>query len=652
MKNRTFRASFPFVFTSLLVLALTVVVSETAVAQSACPPLTVSSSGPSSAPTNLRVDIPDASTGKLFVSWGPPTTGTFTYNVCRSTFPNSGYAPVIYCSQAAYPPAVTNPEYDIDSPGTGGILNCRDDGGVLANPNNAPLAVGTPYYYEVQACTGSGTSLACGPFTANPPFNTPVSVSCSTNPCFPTMQGSLNTKTNLITIASPPTYAVATTTILATVDTSPFAASHSEDYAYHNVSATPQNKLVVNLPGSGSYCGGGELMWVARNLGFDTICVNYDNVAEQENVCAATNFSGPPLDLSPTTTPTLSNAVANCFTNISQAKFNFIGDCILGASDLQVDCGLDSSKVAKGASPVPYVVDSQYDSVYYRITTMLQYLCTNENVAGKNGNPSAPNNTNWANYLTPGSSCTIGGPATPNWNSIILGGWSQGGDMATFADYYLASQQSVYVARVINLSAPPAAAAVGSTMVTPSYISPPPVGYGPPAKGIRNIYGLVSPNDLTHYCAEVGGVPLLLSVYQAVWDAIGFTSANDDAELDLNFNVNNYAFSAHYQYPNSPYASYNPQYFEYFPQPCTNVKDITNPPGTKSFKISVYGEPTSPYPSNPQSSLSSTGMPSHNIVSWAAVNSGVTSNAAGAGHADTLDMWNEDIYEYMLLEVN
>jgi hypothetical protein len=565
MKNRTFLISIPFVTASLLVLVLMIAIGQPASAQNPCPSPSTSTSAPG-VPTNLRVDIADASTGKLFISWNPPTgsTGTLYYTLCRSTSQNSGYLAVNYCSQGAYQPSSSNPQYDIDAPGTAGTLACRDDGGVLAYPNNAqypPLTSGTPYYYEIQACNGTGSvgnsAILCGAFTSSvnpPPYNTPVSCStCS----FPTLQGALNTKTHLITIASPANNTIETSKV---TPNAMFQATANEDYAYHNTGTTGtpaepipyQNKLVVNLPGSGSLCGGGELMWVARNLGFDTICVNYDNASEQENVCS------PVTDSSLNT----ATAVAECFTAISQAKFNYQAatfpgtpstiDCTLAGAPNPL-CGYDKTHNGQeGKTGNYYYVATLYDSVEYRIATMLHYLwCNTSNTYG----------TYWQAYLLdnlqPIANTTTCAPLTPyttaftpNWPSIILGGWSQGGDMATFAYYYLASlAPSENVNRVINLSAPPSAVAFGGTMVPAGYFNTAP--YGPLTNGFRNIYGFVSANDLTHYCADVGGVAGLASVYQTVWNAMGFNSANDDAELDLNFSVNNYAYSANYQYPDS-----------------------------------------------------------------------------------------------------
>ena len=128
---------------------------------------------------------------------------------------------------------------------------------------------------------------------------------------------------------------------------------------------------------------------------------------------------------------------------------------------------------------------------------MLQYL--NTHGYNKNG-------TNWGNYLS---------GTTPLWQNILMSGFSQGGDMSTFAGY-----QHV-IARAINLSAPPTATPVNGIEIGATYLS------SHPTTDIRHIYGLVSVHDGYYQ----------RGVYSAVWQALGFTEANNDAEVKLNTNT-------------------------------------------------------------------------------------------------------------------
>ena len=81
------------------------------------------------------------------------------------------------------------------------------------------------------------------------------------------------------------------------------------------------------------------------------------------------------------------------------------------------------------------------------------------------------------------------------------------------------------IKRAIALSGATQADAVNDIMTAASYLS------GTPKNGIRSIYGLVSQHDTTRYDTLP---PNNTSVFQAVWTAMGFTSANDDAEYKLN----------------------------------------------------------------------------------------------------------------------
>ncbi len=173
---------------------------------------------------------------------------------------------------------------------------------------------------------------------------------------------------------------------------------------------------------------------------------------------------------------------------------------------------------------------------------MLQYLNTN----GYN-----QNGANWGNYLS---------GTTPLWQNIILAGHSQGGDMSTFAAY------EHVAARALNLSGPPQATLVHGVEVGASYFT------SPKATDIRNIYGFVSTHDLRYQ----------QGIYFAVWQLLGFTQANNDAEVKLNTGT---------------------------------------PIGLNC----------------------NSGAPSHNFSTSALV-------SPGGGHNDTLYLWDEDIYKFMLID--
>jgi hypothetical protein len=87
--------------------------------------------------------------------------------------------------------------------------------------------------------------------------------------------------------------------------------------------------------------------------------------------------------------------------------------------------------------------------------------------------------------------------------------------MATFTAY----QQTI--ARAINLSAPPTATLVNGVEVAASYLA------GSKVTSVRNIYGLVSVYDGYYQRGN----------YSAVWQALGFTAENDDAEVKLNLST-------------------------------------------------------------------------------------------------------------------
>jgi len=182
------------------------------------------------------------------------------------------------------------------------------------------------------------------------------------------------------------------------------------------------------------------------------------------------------------------NGDPDCFGNISQSKLNATGPCAVPNG---AHCGTDPN------THKPYVNSNPSDAVEKRVTTMLQYLVANANNNG--------NGTDWSEYLS---------GSTPVWSKIALAGHSQGGDMSTFTAY------NHVVARAINLSGPPQATKVNGVEVGATYFQA-----LTPATGIRSIYGLVSANDLRYQ----------QGVYAAVWQVLGFTAANNDAEekLDL-----------------------------------------------------------------------------------------------------------------------
>jgi hypothetical protein len=223
----------------------------------------------------------------------------------------------------------------------------------------------------------------------------------------------------------------------------------------------------------------------------------------------------------------------DCFGNISQAKLDATGLC---STPGQSHCGTDPNTVQ------PYYLNNPADAVTQRISMMLQYLNTN----GYN-----QNGTNWGSYLS---------GTTPLWQNIVLAGHSQGGDMATFAAY------EHVVARAINLSAPPQATLVHGVEVGASFFT------SPKATDIRNIFGFVSTHDPRYQ----------QGLFFAVWPLLGFTPANNDAEVKLN---------------------------------------TSTPIGLNC----------------------NSGTPSHNFSSSALV-------SPGGGHNDTLYLWNEDIYKFMLID--
>lgn len=174
-----------------------------------------------------------------------------------------------------------------------------------------------------------------------------------------------------------------------------------------------------------------------------------------------------------------------CFGNISQAKLDATGVC---SSPGQAHCGLDPK------TGQPFYLSNPADAVTQRVSMMLQYLSTH----GYN-----QNGTDWGKYLS---------GTTPYWENIVFAGHSQGGVMATFAAY------KHEVARAINLSAPPQATPVNGIEIAADYF------LTDRETDIRKFYGLVSVYDQRY---EQG-------VFQAVWQSLGFTPENNNAEVMLN----------------------------------------------------------------------------------------------------------------------
>jgi hypothetical protein len=519
MKSRMFRVTALFMARFFVLLALTGVIPRPASAQPGTP-------------TNLRVDISDGNSGQLFVSWDKSTSGATYYDLQRSLSQNSGYQHVANCYGSSDAGYNDTPFASEDTPFQTEV--CHDSGLAVTNPP-------TYYYYEVAACN---ISNQCSLYTSTTPavlngtYNSPVSCNCSLPPMVFNGQN--------LKIPSPNPIRLVTSTV------TPDAQYHPSDpvqAGYYNpgppgYSITPKHVLLVQLPGSRGYCTYSPLMYTAQNLGFDAICVNYSNYTQQETIC-----SGNP----------------DCFYYITEAKFDGTGPCTHWRGPWYVNCGFD-----------PYTntqyYNYTYDAVQHRVTTMLQYLCNNYDTA----------NTQWEYYLTgyPNAGCN---GSAPDWTKIIMAGFSQGGDMATYTAG-LEDANRTPIVRAINLSAPPQATQVGTTWTAATYFTSPSPWFS--STTIRYVFGLVSAND-SHYTPP--GTP---GVFQAVWAAMGFTAANNDAEWDLNCNVNQSA-------------------------PC--------------------------YSQNPQG-LSCSGTPSNNLVNFAKVNPG------GTGHDDPNYIWNQDMFEFMLLD--
>ena len=293
-------------------------------------------------------------------------------------------------------------------------------------------------------------STGCSSFSA-PAANVPITSNC-TAAQMPSMAG----------VATLPAVALVSSTVDPNIQFLP----NNYQYAYYASPGVPRrNLLFVDLPGSDETCpAASALNNTAEKLGFDVICVNYSNLSAQDNICVGN---------------------AACFGNVSQAKENATGVCSIPG---QSQCGIDPH------TGQPYYLSNPSDAVTQRISMMLQYLNTN----GYN-----QNGTNWGNYLS---------GTTPLWQNILLGGHSQGGDMATSTAY------EQVVARAINLSGPPQATLVNNVEVGATYFS------SLMATSIRNVYGLVSVDDSLYQDG----------VFAAVWQVLGFTPANNDAEVKLN----------------------------------------------------------------------------------------------------------------------
>jgi len=477
-------------------------------------------------PTNLRVDIADGNTGELIITWTEPTGSPAPtyYTLQRWTSSNPTPVTVVNCSGTTNFVTTGTPFNE----GGGSTNVCRDNNG------GAGLTVGTSYFYQVESCIAGNSPPCPAGFTTSAPSNTPLTCNCT--------QGSTSSQIPPMIYGTAeqslrPPDPIRLVTSVVTPDASYQPGTH-EIAAYHNpgpsgYSITPKNVLFVELPGSGGACEYSPLMYTAQNLGFDGICVNYSNNTEQEIICL-----GDP----------------GCFYYISEAKFNGTGPCNNPNLSNPTYCGSD-----------PYYGGGTYwnefpDSVPHRVITMLQYLIKNQ---------SMYQGADWGQYLTPGN--------LPNWGQIMVGGFSQGGDMATYTAGFEAAQGTP-ILRAINLSAPPQAVEINGTYTAATYFQGPPLWL--PAPTIRSVFGLVSAND-PHYTPPTNPN----GVYQTVWVAMGFTAANHDSEYDLN--------------------------------------QVGSPQG-----------------------LSCSGTPSNNLVNFAAVNP----YPGHDGHVDPNYIWNQDMFEFMLLD--
>ena len=81
--------------------------------------------------------------------------------------------------------------------------------------------------------------------------------------------------------------------------------------------------------------------------------------------------------------------------------------------------------------------------------------------------------------------------------------------------------------RALNLSAPPMATPVNGTMTAATYLAGPPAWFN--STTIRNVYGLVSANDMRYNNHNYGD-----SYFGAAWKAMGFVAGNNDYEWDMN----------------------------------------------------------------------------------------------------------------------
>ena len=325
--------------------------------------------------------------------------GATYYNLQRST-DGVHYALVSNCSG-------TGAKY-----GQGTAVICRDPG----------LTPGTSYSYHVQSCSSNG----CSAFTPAV-SNVPVSSNCTNGP-----GGQIP---DLSALKAPRTAPIPTASIDPQAQ---FMATEDEFFSYPTTGVQHRDLLVVDLPGSGGKCGaGGGFADIAKNLGYDYMCVNYPNAAQQNDICV-----GNP----------------SCYGNVSQAKLDATGPCSKPGD--AADCGKDPH------TKQPFYNDNPHDGVVMRITTMLQYLVNN----GYNDK-----GTDWSQYLNGNS---------PNWERLAIGGFSQGGVMGSYAAY-------IYpVARVHMRSSPPSATLVNGQQVAATYYTQ--LNKVTP---IQNFYGLVSVND-------------------------------------------------------------------------------------------------------------------------------------------------------------
>jgi len=440
-------------------------------------------------------------------------------------------------------------------PSDSGTKMCRHSGLQTDPP--------TTYYYKVQACApGGGCSIYTDTSQAvfNQNYNSPITCNCTPAQIPPMIKNGANydapNPIRVATCNTIPNGSDFQCNEMYQYDANQFAALRNTLY---DNDIPNQLKLLIMLPGSGSTCGYSRIMYTAQNLGYDAICVNYSNEASQEDVCMYK-------------TDGVAQGHPDCFYWISEAKFDGSGRCGENYNG-STDCGVD-----------PHTNDhyhnKKYDSVYYRALWMLQYLY--------NGSCTGCGHVPWGQYLTSNQSDL-------NWGAIVMGGVSQGGDMATYAAGFQNRNGRTPLFRAINFSAPPQATIIynyqdpqrsGTRTAATYFTDQDGQGKWFNATTIRKVFGFVSAND-DHYSNQNYGA----SVYEAVWTKMGFTQDNYDAEWDM-------ACTASTQYPR-----------------CNQ---------TQVQGLNCAGQ-----------------HPSHSLVTF-------QNQSPSGGHHDPEQIWNQDAFEFLL----